>query len=82
MANKKRHFLKRVQDMVQNFFLDATDREAIQVLADAHRQNSLPGKGVVLKLFKPLFKAPGDYIELFGSQFPEVKIFNIGNFST
>ena len=69
--------------MAQNSFsLDAMDWEAIKVPADAHPQNSLPGKGIALKLLKPsLLKTPGDYIELFGSQFLRVEIFNIGKFT-
>jgi len=56
--------------MAQNsFFFDAIDREAIQAPADAHCQNSFPGKGIALKLLKPSLKTPGDYIELFGSLF-------------
>ena len=36
--------------MAQNsFFLDEIDREATKVGADAHLQNSLPGKGILLK---------------------------------
>ena len=36
--------------MAQNsFFLDEKDREATKVRADAHLQNSLPGKGIPLK---------------------------------
>ena len=68
--------------MAQNsFFLDAMDREAIKVPADAHPQNSLPGKVTTLKLLKPSLKTPGDYIELFGSQFLRVEIFNVEKFS-
>ena len=68
--------------MAQNsFFLDAIDREAIQAPADAHCQNSFPGKDIALKLLKPSLKTPGDYIELFGSLFLWVEIFNIGKFS-
>ena len=56
--------------MVQNsFVLDAIEREAIKAPADAHPQNSLPGKSIMLKLLKPSLKTPGDYIELFESLF-------------
>ena len=56
--------------MAQNsFVLDAMKREAIKAPADAHPQNSLPGKSIALKLLKPSLKTPGDYIELFGSLF-------------
>ena len=56
--------------MAQNsFVLEAMEREAIKVLADAHPQNFLPGKGITLKLLKPSLKTPRDYIELFGSLF-------------
>ena len=44
-------------------------------------QNSLPGKGIMLKLLKPSLKTAGDYIELFGSQFLRIEIFSIGKFS-
>ena len=63
--------------MVQNFFLDATDREAIQVLADAHRQNSLPGKGVVLKLLKPSLGIILSYSE---ANLRELKFSTLENF--
>ena len=56
--------------MAQNsFVLNAMEREAIKAPADAHPQNSLPGKSIALKLLKPSLKTPGDYIELFGSLF-------------
>ena len=56
--------------MAQNsFVLDAMEREAIKAPADAHPQNSLPGKSITLKLLKPSLKTPGDYTELFGSLF-------------
>ena len=45
--------------MAQNsFFLDAIDQEAIQAPADAHCQNSFPGKGIAVKLLKPSLKNP------------------------
>ena len=52
-----------------NFVLDAMERETIKALADAHPQNSFPGKSIALKLLKPSLKTPKDYIELFGSLF-------------
>ena len=59
-----------MQDMAQNgFVLDAIEREAIKAPADAHPQNSLPGKSIALKLLKPSLKTPRDYIELFESLF-------------
>ena len=68
--------------MAQNsFVLDVMEREAIKVPANAHPQNSLPGKSIALKLLKPSLKTPGDYIELFGSLFLWVEIFNTGKFS-
>ena len=38
-------------------FLHAIDREAIQSRADAHLQNSLPGKDIVTKTTQPLLKS-------------------------
>ena len=68
--------------MAQNgFFLDTMDWEAIKALAGTLPQNSLPGKGIMLKLLKLSLKTAGDYIELFGSQFLRFDIFNIGKFS-
>ena len=64
-----------------NFVLDTMKREAIKALADAHPQNSLPGKDITLKLLKPSLKVPRNYIELFGSLFLKVEIFNIGKFN-
>ena len=71
-----------MQDMAQNsFVLDAIEQEAIKVPANAHPQNSLPGKSIVVKLLKPSLKTPGDYTEVFESLFLWVEIFNIGKFS-
>ena len=36
-----------------NFVLDAMEQEAIKTPADTHPRNSLPGKSIMLKLFKP-----------------------------
>ena len=48
----------QLQDMNQNSsFLHAIDQEAIQSRADAHRQNSLPGKDIVTKTTQPLLKS-------------------------
>ena len=48
----------QLQDMNQNSsFLHAIDREAIQSRADAHLQNSLPGKDIVTKTTQPLLKS-------------------------
>ena len=71
-----------MQDVAQNsFVLDAIEREAIKAPANAHPQNSLPGKSIALKLLKPSLKTPGNYIELFKSLFLWVEIFNIEKFS-
>ena len=53
------------RDMAQNScILDEIDREATKVRADAHLQNSLPGKGIMpkttqtfLKIFWELYSA-------------------------
>ena len=51
-------FLMQLQNMNQNSsFLHAIDREAIQSQADAHLQNSLPGKDIVTKTTQPLLKS-------------------------
>ena len=48
----------QLQDMKQNSsFLHAIDREAIQSRANAHFQNSLPGKDIVTKTTQPFLKS-------------------------
>ena len=47
MAIIKVCFVMHTQDMAQNScFLDKIDHEATKAQADAHLQNSLPGKGI------------------------------------
>ena len=47
----------RLQYMAQNsFFLDEIVHEATKVQADAHLQNSLPGKGIPLKTTQGFIK--------------------------
>ena len=52
--------------MAQNsFVLDAMEREAIKAPADAHPQNSLPGKSIALKLLKPSLGIILSYLEAY-----------------
>ena len=63
-----------MQDMAQNsFVLDAIEREAIKAPADAHPQNSLPGKSIALKLLKPSLKTPGIILSYLKAYFCELK---------
>ena len=47
-------------DMAQNNSLsDAIDDEAVEIRADAHPQNYLPGNNIALKTTWPFFKKEG-----------------------
>ena len=51
-------FLVQLQDMNQNSsFLYAIDREAIQSQANAHLQNSLPGKDIAIETTQQFLKS-------------------------
>ena len=48
------------QYMAQNnFFSDAIDGKAIEIWANAHPQNYLPGNDIALKTTWPFFKKEG-----------------------
>ena len=48
----------QLQDMNQNSsFLHAIDQEAIDSRANAHLQNSLPGKDLITKTTRPFLKS-------------------------
>ena len=64
--------------MAQNsFVLDAMEREAIKAPADAHPQNSLPGKSIMRKLLKPSLGITLSYLEAYFCElkFSTLKIF-------
>ena len=57
VAIEKLRFLTRQQYMAQNsFFLNEIDREATEVRTDGHLQDSLPGKGIPLKITQAFLK--------------------------
>ena len=57
-TTSERCFLMQLQDMNQNSsFLHAINHEAIQSQANAHLQNSLPGKDIVTKTTQPFLKS-------------------------
>ena len=63
--------------MAQNsFFLGVIDREATKVRANAHLQNSLPGKGIPLKTTQTSLKI---FWELYSAvlKFPVSKILQV-----
>ena len=68
--------------MAQNsFVLDAMEREAIKAPADAHPQNSLPGKSIALKLLKPSLKTLlGITLSYLEADFCELKFSTLENF--